>query len=879
MPTYQKIILTNNTTNANAPVASDIDQGELALNLVDGSVYFKDTTNTIREFGLATSNAGTANPGSISQHISETGNGVGIGVDPESGFDLKVNGSVKIGGTLDVQTIYRSVDNDFLKLSGGTAAGTTGANIELYGENRSPATEANNAYIDSEIFYVRDIQGTTTNYIKLGATAPEINIGGPNTTGVAQLKIGDARTSDGNSQIIFRSKSGSATSGISKFIRYTNNDFKAIHHGAGHFILQADTGQAVKLGSSAANTDTLSSGKVNLIAKDGQVKIGDLGPTEAIETNAALEVKGRIIANNILLKDTNALIWEDNGGNTPTDGNARLTYNDGGGNIQMRWGHKHDSGDKFTHTGDAIYIGSYNNFDSVDADASIDFKVSTNTGHSIGDTVTWGQEFSIFKDKTTYGGKLGLGSATSPQGDIHVAGDGGLDNVIIEANSPDTDGARITLRTTTGTFGSKTNTSADQKLGEIVAQGYRGGFKSAGRIDWIALNNWTGATNENAKMLIKVRGLKVPTDTSTSEETVMKVFATDGGKVGINCPVDLTSSANATLHIGGSQKLGETKDDYIEHLRLDVDHSSSAPQDHDKLVFRSHRRATDDSTPRWYSASHRIQRIVNSTHMGFIDFCSHADGTTEANEEGTKELFVFGEGNDAETASANIDEAKFFTILHDGRLVQYGQDPDARANNGADDLMIGQASGSRGMTILSENNSKGNIFFADQNHQFPGMISYDHGQNRMDISVNSEGYPNAGEVFNGIQITSEGNVGIQLTDSTPDEALHVNGKILATDDITAFSDERLKENIETIPNALEKVSQLRGVEFTRKDTGEKSIGVIAQEIEKIIPEVVSTTSNEAEMKSVAYGNVVGLLIEAIKDLQQEVEELKRNVRQ
>ena len=91
-----------------------------------------------------------------------------------------------------------------------------------------------------------------------------------------------------------------------------------------------------------------------------------------------------------------------------------------------------------------------------------------------------------------------------------------------------------------------------------------------------------------------------------------------------------------------------------------------------------------------------------------------------------------------------------------------------------------------------------------------------------------------------------------------------------------FSDERLKENVVTIPNALEKVSQLRGVEFTRKDGGKKGIGVIAQEIEEVIPEVVVTNTDEDETKSVAYGNIVGLLIEAIKDLQQEVEELKRN---
>ena len=98
-----------------------------------------------------------------------------------------------------------------------------------------------------------------------------------------------------------------------------------------------------------------------------------------------------------------------------------------------------------------------------------------------------------------------------------------------------------------------------------------------------------------------------------------------------------------------------------------------------------------------------------------------------------------------------------------------------------------------------------------------------------------------------------------------------SGTATATGDVVAFSDRRLKENIETIPNALEKVEALRGVTFTRKDTGKESIGLIAQEVEEVIPEVVN---NEGEYKGVAYGNLVGVLIEAVKELSAEVEELK-----
>jgi hypothetical protein len=100
------------------------------------------------------------------------------------------------------------------------------------------------------------------------------------------------------------------------------------------------------------------------------------------------------------------------------------------------------------------------------------------------------------------------------------------------------------------------------------------------------------------------------------------------------------------------------------------------------------------------------------------------------------------------------------------------------------------------------------------------------------------------------------------------------GNFTAVGNVTGYSDENLKDNVQTIPDALDKVTQLRGVEFDRNDIegNPHQIGVIAQEVEKIIPEVVQT--NGDGIKSVAYGNLVGLLIEAIKDLKEEVNELK-----
>ena len=106
----------------------------------------------------------------------------------------------------------------------------------------------------------------------------------------------------------------------------------------------------------------------------------------------------------------------------------------------------------------------------------------------------------------------------------------------------------------------------------------------------------------------------------------------------------------------------------------------------------------------------------------------------------------------------------------------------------------------------------------------------------------------------------------------------VAGYVNASGDMSAVnfnstSDESLKENVTTITRALDKVTQLRGVNFDWIDSGKSATGVIAQEIEAVLPEVVSEDDNG--IKHVAYGNLVGVLIEAIKELKAEIEDLKK----
>lgn len=124
------------------------------------------------------------------------------------------------------------------------------------------------------------------------------------------------------------------------------------------------------------------------------------------------------------------------------------------------------------------------------------------------------------------------------------------------------------------------------------------------------------------------------------------------------------------------------------------------------------------------------------------------------------------------------------------------------------------------------------------------------------------------------RISSNGNL---LVGTTTDSGykLDVNGTIRATGDVIAYSDARVKENIETISNALDKVRAMRGVNYNKIGETKRSVGVIAQELLEIVPEAVQ--QDYQGMYSVAYGNLVGILIEAMKEQQSQIEELKAEI--
>ena len=125
----------------------------------------------------------------------------------------------------------------------------------------------------------------------------------------------------------------------------------------------------------------------------------------------------------------------------------------------------------------------------------------------------------------------------------------------------------------------------------------------------------------------------------------------------------------------------------------------------------------------------------------------------------------------------------------------------------------------------------------------------------------------SGDVTSALGYTPANKAGDSFTGS-----ISVSGSITATGDITAYSDARLKTDIQTITGALDRVRKLRGVTFSRRDTGNRGVGLIAQELAAIVPAAVMT--HEDGLLSVAYGNLVGVLIEAVKDLADKVDRLE-----
>ena len=124
-----------------------------------------------------------------------------------------------------------------------------------------------------------------------------------------------------------------------------------------------------------------------------------------------------------------------------------------------------------------------------------------------------------------------------------------------------------------------------------------------------------------------------------------------------------------------------------------------------------------------------------------------------------------------------------------------------------------------------------------------------------------------GTQFEAITILQDGKIGIK--DTSPSYELEVNGTVAATN-FDSLSDRRYKTNIQVIENPIEKIMKIDGVSFNWKETNQPSLGVIADNVLEVLPEIVSGE----DTKSVNYNGLIGLLIETVKDQQKQIDELR-----
>ena len=247
---------------------------------------------------------------------------------------------------------------------------------------------------------------------------------------------------------------------------------------------------------------------------------------------------------------------------------------------------------------------------------------------------------------------------------------------------------------------------------------------------------------------------------------------------------------------------------------------------------------------------------AGSATASFVEY----NGTTK-----TAGQFDGGSTDPTNTIRLNYDGYFYATRF-------YGDGSNLNALN-ASNLSSGTISGDRGVTSGSLNSS-----FVEYNGttrtagQFYGASTDPISTTRL----NYDGYLHAtafyGDIaifgstvdINSSRINAYGSA-INISSS----GINVVGVVTATD-FNSSSDQTLKTNIQTIENSLNITDQLRGVSFNWKENGTKSYGVIAQELEEVLPELVKN----GEVKSVNYNGLIGVLIEAIKDLKKEIEELK-----
>jgi hypothetical protein len=267
---------------------------------------------------------------------------------------------------------------------------------------------------------------------------------------------------------------------------------------------------------------------------------------------------------------------------------------------------------------------------------------------------------------------------------------------------------------------------------------------------------------------------------------------------------------------------------------------------------------TSPDTPDWSSTTFRYVATKISNNGSYAELSSNTSGglSIETLQINNTAPAILGSNNGALYSLGGAMFEKNVIIKTTSNAAGIGTGGGLTVLGGAsisESLVVGSNVSSATLTVGDI--TTGNIFIS-------GTIFANE-----DAFMSSQWTSEGNDIF-----YTQGNVGIGTT--SPEFTLEVNGDIYAEGDVFALSDLRKKSKVSTIQDSLSMVMDLRGVYYTNNSNERQGVGVIAQEIEKVLPEVVLT--DKQGYKSVAYGNIIGVLIEAIKELNCKLDNIQRN---
>jgi len=261
-----------------------------------------------------------------------------------------------------------------------------------------------------------------------------------------------------------------------------------------------------------------------------------------------------------------------------------------------------------------------------------------------------------------------------------------------------------------------------------------------------------------------------------------------------------------------------------------------------------------------------VESNADVTDTGNVHPILDAKGVISSSNQITGSSFTAGTGLDLSSGEFSVDVSDFMSNGVDNRvLTAAGTDSINAESNVTYDSGVFKIAGNNsraGLTLQTGNNT---------NDRGIGFMNSGGSYNAL-IYVSDAGSNQGNIVF------STGTVSTTLTDHTPSMTLDSSANLNVVGDVVAYysSDKRLKDNIIQISNPIEKIKSIGGYEFDWNDNQSTyeghDIGVIAQEIEEVLPELVTTRNTG--YKAVKYEKIIALLIEGIKEQQKQIDELK-----